>query len=404
MSDGEHYLLRDVKRHDCLTLYRAAMADVGRAAQTLAAVLRLASKTRETFASVRVIADLACLPRRTVQRHLDELVAGGWLMYQSRQRRRTPTYVVPKYIINAKNAKFAVLPRWAASTLGTWAECAVYALVTSRDSLNEKLSNETDVEDVDMFGRLQYPVRMIAQDSGLAERSIDAAKKKLVAAGLLKIDGAMIHTDELGRIKTVADTLMLNPDYEVPASLVDRPAKVAHCRPAKVAHCATDAKALGTLHRPAETAHTPRKNGARDPAKVALDPPQKWRLQLIEPLIQSSKGITNATAEPQADSAGVCFPNAEEEEEEEDEDYKREKFIAKCRENFGVHCPNKIELAVDTALMIGCTIDQLRARARWAFEKRIRWKPEHRAGAIFRGLADCTPGLKEDQGWPSFTQ
>ena len=59
--------LQDVKRWDALGLLREAMVQVGPATQTLAAMRRLAHKDSKTFASVAVIADLACLPPRTVE-------------------------------------------------------------------------------------------------------------------------------------------------------------------------------------------------------------------------------------------------------------------------------------------------------------------------------------------------
>src|SRR5262249_56057948 len=106
---------------------------VGPAAQTFAAVRCLACKTGETFASVRVIGDKACRPPRTVKRHLALLCKHKWLQRKGRQKRRTPTYVVAQWYLNRNDEmKYALLPRWAAALLPTWAERAVFALVVSR--------------------------------------------------------------------------------------------------------------------------------------------------------------------------------------------------------------------------------------------------------------------------------
>ena len=406
MGEIDYYALREVKRHDPLGLLRQPMMQVGASTQTLAAVRRLANKSGETFASVRVIADLACLQRRTVQRHLDELVAYDWLQYRSRQKRRTPTYIVPKSLLNSNDAmKFGILPRWAAASLPTWAERAVFALVVSRDALNEKLADETEIEEVDIHGRLQYSLRHLAQDSGLSTSSVERAKAKLVNRGVLTIDPLVYYRDDLGRIHSTADTLMLNPDFEVCSSLVDRSPKMSHCPKRD--------RVSDSLHRDPILSHTPPQNVACPSPNLSLDPPPKCRLQLSQSLNHSSEAKKKTTAESQATSAGVCFSpeelaqaeaaKAAEEEERLNED-ERKKFIQRCRENFGNYCPNEIEAAVDMALTGGCTVDQLRARARWMFEKRIRYKPEHRAGALYYGISRCTPELKEDQGWPSFTQ
>lgn len=401
MNDGSFYTLREVKRHDPLALLRDAMVDVGAATQTLAAVRRLASKSGETFASVRVIADLACLQRRTVQRHLDELVDGGWLEYRSRQKRRTPTYKVPKVLLNSNDAmKFGILPRWAAAMLPTWAERAVFALVVSRDALNEKLADETEIEDVDMYGRLQYSLRLLAQDSGLSMSSVERGKAKLVERGLLTIDPVIHYRDELGRIHSTADTLMLSPDFEVCSSLVDRTLKMSHCP--------TKANPSDTLHRDPILSHTLPQNVADPSLNLSLATPSKCRLQLSQLLNHSSKAITEATAEPQAASAGV-FSSSQElaqtkelkaEEEEEVRNERIKKFAAACRVNFGDHCPTEITAAVQSALSNGCGFDQLRNRGLWFWKNRFNWLSEHRAGALYTGIAKATPDMEDEQGWP----
>ena len=203
------------------------MVIAGEAAQTFAAFRTFARNTGEAFASVGVLADKACLPQRTVKRHISKLSACKLLKHKGRARRRTVTYSMDLRYLNAnENAKFAILPRWAASLLPTWAERAVFALVVSRDSLNDSITGGlADGEDV--YGRLQYSASTMAKDSGLSLRAIGHAKDKLVRRGLIKIDPAMYWQDKIGRIRTMADTLILNPDFRVPNELVHRCAKAA---------------------------------------------------------------------------------------------------------------------------------------------------------------------------------
>ena len=228
--------LSEVKRHDVIALPREIMVKAKAAAQTFGAIRALAGRTGETFASVGVIAERACLPPATVKRHLESLVKKKLLKRKARHKRRTPTFRIDVWFLSANDkAKFAMLPRWAATMLPTWAERAVFALVVSRDCLIEMIRRDQAAADDDVHGRLQYSAATLAKDSGLSVRAIGLAKEKLVRGGLLKIEPAKFDQDEQGRIRTAADTLTLNPDFPVPNDLLDcggnRSAKVSRREP-----------------------------------------------------------------------------------------------------------------------------------------------------------------------------
>jgi hypothetical protein len=270
---------------------------VGPATQTLAAV-RAMARNGETFASVRVIAERACLPARTVERHLTSLVRRDWLERRPRQKRRTPTYIVPDDLLNRSDAlKFAILPRWAAWLLDTWAERAVFACIVSRDSLFEILG------DVDCmkYGRANYSIKTLAQETGLSRQAISVAKLSLLQRGLIIIDRAMWYQDDRGRCKSFADTLLLNQDYEVPENLID------HRRP-KVADC--------VINRSLEVADTQSKSGGPVCLKVADTAPKSGGCSYGQFLNQPSKSKPTTTAAFAAVSSSAEKEGNLEEEEE----------------------------------------------------------------------------------------
>lgn len=275
-NPGDYYHLRDVKRYDSLALLWQGAVKVRSATQTLGAVRRLARKTGETFASSPLIAETACRSQPSVERDLKRLVDNCWIIKLGRQRRRTPTYKVVGHLLNPDGDahKFGILPRWAAKLLPTWAERAVFAAVVSRDALAEHIAGgEEIVTGDDAHGRLEYPGRELKLHTGLSLRSIASAKASLVARGLITIDGSTSYPDERGRLMTVADTLYLNPDFRVPAELVDRSAKV-----------------MGT----------PSKSDGRPTAKVMGTPGKSDGCSDSQSLSHPSKAITRSTASPPA--------------------------------------------------------------------------------------------------------
>ena len=74
-----------------------------------------------------------------------------------------------------------------------------------------------------------------------------------------------------------------------------------------------------------------------------------------------------------------------------------EEFLRKVRKL--LPAPRKLAEAVDAALAAGCTLAQLRERARWFQAHEREWPPQHRPGVLYYGFLDATPELAADQGW-----
>lgn len=293
---------------DTLAFLRCAMADCGAATQTFAAVRRIA-KNGETFASVRVIADYACLPVSTVKRHLRKLFSIGYLEYLGREKRRTPTYRVPKVLLNkSNNLKFALLPRCLARLPhATWGEKAVLACVVSRQMLCADVIGDSDGQ---CHGRLAYAIANLSRDTGLAKHAIIDAKRRLVDRGILNIDPAMTFRDELGRIRAIGDTLTLNLDYQIPVEWLALPVKSKQKPVAKPKQKASKPSGShrGALLAPSRCAFDPDRG-----AKVAPDPVRFWHSQLREDLKESSERSSDTTPPLAAERPdGVCVTHDEE--------------------------------------------------------------------------------------------
>ena len=129
--------------------------------------------------------------------------------------------------------------------LPTWSERAVFGLIVSRDSLCRRIAEDGELGDdeddpysADEYGRREYSERILSKDSGLSDRAIRTAKQKLVDAGLIEIDPAYVGWRNRGRIRMIADTLYLNPQFKVPETLIfdeySTSTRVSH-RPEKMA-------------------------------------------------------------------------------------------------------------------------------------------------------------------------
>ncbi|HUY31454.1 MAG TPA: hypothetical protein VMV69_01640 [Pirellulales bacterium] len=272
--------LGDTLGKDFLTLPRAAMQELGAAAQTFGAVYLLAIKhDGETFAPLRKIAELAELPRRTVQAHLHKLIHCDWVEYGGREmlpgstyrRRRTVTLRLTAKAQN-KREPFATLPRWAATRLNTWGERAVFAvLVSAQHFVDAVARDEAGCAD----GREFVNVRTVAKLTGLTTRAVRAARGKLAAAELI----CVIDGDPT--LRQGAKLLALNPEYEIRAA--DRAKPVTQTRPP-----CQDGMALGHPDTPGKTCAYPRKilrippeNPALTPRKILRIPPEKPALLSI---------------------------------------------------------------------------------------------------------------------------
>jgi hypothetical protein len=357
-----HVPLEDVWDREPLALLRDVMVEVGEAAQTFAAVRSMSYHSGETFACVELIAENACLTKRTVERHLSKLKRKSILLHRRRERRRTPTYVVPTHFKNERNElKFAMLPRWAARLLrSSWAERAVFALVNSRRRL---ITDHLD-DEADGYERSYYSVNTLTLDSGLSARAVHDAKRSLAEKGLIIIERGWGTTD----------SLTLNPDCPVEVDLLNKSVR----RPQRNATMAgTPAKLAVGLEK---LSAAPRKNGGRSDSQF---------------LDESPKGIDKATAEPSTSAGGGGRT----------ENTEIEEFVQRCRNRFHESCPTNIEQAVRTALSNGSSVPQLIERARWFMENVKNWRddPSSWPEVLYAGFANCAPTMTAEMGWPPAT-
>ncbi len=209
-------------------LLRQACCEVGEAAITLGAIVRLCEMRRAmaTFASIGVIAEEAFIRKRNVQRHIDKLVRGGWLANNGREllgtsgyrRRRTNTLALTEKTLDYRKHRgpFSVLPCWAIGYLPSWSQRAVYASVVSRHCLLETVEAGGIGE---AYERDQMPMYQLVKETGLSEMSIRRAKRKLQREGLLLIEPACDNS---------GDFIRLNPDAMIPAKRIPTPPKAGN--------------------------------------------------------------------------------------------------------------------------------------------------------------------------------
>lgn len=192
-------------RKDFLPLPRLAMQEVQSAAQTFGALLRLL-KTRqwEFFGAQEAISDMACLPRRTVQRHLELLSQSDWILDLGRDHRRTCTYQLTEKA-SKHYRPFAMLPRWVIQNSSfdffeTWAECAVYACLFSQHEQPEAIERHgLGCGD----GRDSMSFKEIQDRTGLSWSSLQRAKSKLLMNGMiLRWEGLDWRSPEMMTINT----------------------------------------------------------------------------------------------------------------------------------------------------------------------------------------------------------
>ncbi|HVX16249.1 MAG TPA: hypothetical protein VHC22_33995 [Pirellulales bacterium] len=185
------------------------MLEVGSAAQTLAAFYLLTGNDpqRRTYARLQLVAEAAGLSIRTVQLHIERLIASGWLESfgrehtgQSSHRRRTTTYGLTKKAVDTENP-FARLPRWA-TAVESWAERATLAcLVSRRDVVEGQRGSFVSVEET-------LTVRTVCKQTGLTARSVRAAKLSLAARGWIRVAAGDPKL-------SMADAMALNLDAQL---------------------------------------------------------------------------------------------------------------------------------------------------------------------------------------------
>ncbi len=204
LSQIDHELLRQ----DHLQLPRAACREIGPAAQTLGAIMRLCDigGRNTTFASVGTIADIAMLPIGTVRRHILQCVAAGWLDTKGRQllpgskylRRRTNTLSLTAKTINQRKP-YGILPRWICRVLAKWSARALYAAVVARHVLIETVEQNRCGA---AYNREEMSLNNIERETGLTDKSITEAKLTLERIGHVVVE----------RVYSYPDSMTLNPE------------------------------------------------------------------------------------------------------------------------------------------------------------------------------------------------
>lgn len=214
---------------DHLQLYRDVMQTVGEAAQTFAAVLRLAKRAGnrlQTFASVERICAISLVPRRTTQVHLRKLCDAQWLEHGGREllplntfrRRRTVTYAVNSHRLGEKPL-FAMLPRAFADPrqplFKSWANRAVLATMVSQDMLPEMVEMQSYGC---LDGRELMRTTTISKITGLCQKTVLRAVNELAWHKLV-----LLYEEDASYQKTLL--VGLNRELMVKASIV--PERVA---------------------------------------------------------------------------------------------------------------------------------------------------------------------------------
>lgn len=176
------------------------MRECGAAAQTLGGLLRLTEK--ETFASVKRIAQAARLPARTVKRHLEILAENDWVSNHGRQptragrARRTATRRVTKKSLSAAETNYTFLPWWASCNIATvgrlkWCERAVLSVVMARMCSLRGAMLQEGSEGMAAIGafedkeRFRFSLDAIERQTGLSRPAIVRGKRRLKKLGIV---------------------------------------------------------------------------------------------------------------------------------------------------------------------------------------------------------------------------
>jgi hypothetical protein len=309
--------------HECLAadfipLPRVACHEIGAATQTLGAVLRVCGigNSNRTFACIRIIADCAMLPARTVKRHIETCIDAKWLASKGRERlgrstyrrRRTVTLELTAKAIE-KRKPFGVLPRWAAHHLRrAWAQRAVYAAIVARHLLCEAVTLSGIGE---AYDRDEMSLANLMKETALSNRSVIDAKGWLQQEGLIVVESSQGWP-------SVPDKLTLNSEFMLSANYLPIPPLASE----KVAPSET----VSATERCEKVAHTPCEDLAHTPCKSGTGPVKKWhggseKMALlsmencyqdlpIENSLSKSGQIKNSTAAADAAVPGTDHENS----------------------------------------------------------------------------------------------
>jgi hypothetical protein len=284
-----------------LMLSKEACAQVGQAAQTLAGLYLLVDDRRgETFASRAVIASRACRPESNLDRDLKKLELYEWIKNRGRKKwnpkihkvRRTNTLMLTEKAYHCRKP-FLRLPTWACPFCPTWGERVVFAAVVTRHLLLKAVGADVN------HGRESYPIKKLAEDTGLAENSVLEAKRRLMASSMIIVETGETYQDEHGRWRGFADEIWLNEDLLLPIPKPHRKSEEGK-------------KGLDTLSAPQKWRTTTLKSEEAPTAKVNT-PHRKSEdrndQDLLKPLLKSISYKHTLAAQ----GRGV-FENKEEEE------------------------------------------------------------------------------------------
>ena len=134
------------------------------------------------------------------------------------------------------------------------------------------------------------------RDAGLTAPTVCKAKHRLVKLGLITIDPCMEWRTDNGQFRSMADTVYLNLNFQVPAHLIERR------RPRKSNGSVTVVSRYSSGTKKVDQAHL--KSGPPGMKKVDRTPLKKWDAYLIEPLSEVSK------EKPKENTGGACVPPA----------------------------------------------------------------------------------------------
>jgi hypothetical protein len=202
---------------DYLQLPRAALAEVGQAAQTLGALYWRSRESRETFYRRELLAETARLSLSSLDRHLEKLVEWKWIINRGRKRfskhthkvRRSNTIMLTSKA-DSQRSPYLKLLLWTCEFLPLWADRVVFAAIVSRHQMLEVLAIELD------HGREGYSVRSLARDCGLHVETVIAAKTRLADRGFILIDATEPSRRGSGQIISFPDDIHVNVDLELP--------------------------------------------------------------------------------------------------------------------------------------------------------------------------------------------
>ena len=204
------------------------MRDCGPACQTYAAITLITN--RETFVSVKQIAEWARLPVATVRKHIRTLGAAGYIFNAGRQRTRNGSLrrsATIKVIKSAISSDYGFLPWWACCHIGRvgrlpWASKAVLSVVMGqlcklKGAVEQDGSDATEYENDDSLNdmffnnkRFQFSLDKLKEITALDRKTIVLAKKHLCKMQIISWGGG--RSVENG---DVCDTLAPNYDFRV---------------------------------------------------------------------------------------------------------------------------------------------------------------------------------------------